>query len=200
MTIKKGEWFLLLFNLTYVISFTIYYISIKNFEFLWYIAIMLFFLAVIALTIKKTKFTYPILWGLSIWGLLHMVGGGVKYMGGVVYGLELIPIWVTENFYVLQYDQFVHAYLYFIVVFVIWHLLKTNLKNKPNFIILYPVILLSSIGIGALNEIAEFMPVLLLKNTGVGGYYNTAWDLVSNTIGALLGIIILHFKLKKKKS
>jgi len=195
--IKKSEWLLIIFNLAYIIAFTIYYLKIKHYEFVWYIIIMLILFALIALTIRKTNFNNLTLWLLTIWGVLHMVGGGVKYQGEVLYTLHLIPIWVTENFYILKYDQFVHAYLYFVMVFIIWQLLKSNLKSKPNFTIIYPVIALISIGIGALNEVAEFAAVLSFPKTGVGGYYNTAWDIVFNTLGAILGVIVLHFKIKK---
>ena len=193
MAIKKAEWFLILFNLIYIIGFTIYYISIRNFEFLWYIFIMIFFFVVIFAVQKKVNFSYTILWLLTIWGLLHMIGGGVIVNGEVMYKFQMIPIWVTEDFYILKYDQFVHGYLYFVMVFVIWHLLKSNLDDNVNNWILYPVIVLASIGLGALNEIAEFTAVLAFAETGVGGYYNTAWDIVFNSVGAALGTIVLHF-------
>ena len=198
MAIKKAEWFLILFNLIYIIGFTIYYISIRNFEFLWYIFIMIFFFVVIFAVQKKVNFSYTILWLLTIWGLLHMIGGGVIVNGEVMYKFQMIPIWVTEDFYILKYDQFVHGYLYFVMVFVIWHLLKSNLDDNVNNWILYPVIVLASIGLGALNEIAEFTAVLAFAETGVGGYYNTAWDLVFNTLGALLAAVIIGIRRKRE--
>ena len=195
--IKKGEWFLILFNLLYIIPFTIYYININNFEFLGYIAILVAIFLFIAGTLRKTRFDYFILWGLSIWGLLHMAGGGVRFNGNVLYALELIPIWVTENFFILKYDQFVHFYLYVIVAIAVFYLLRRQLKNGANYKFIYLVSALSSVGIGGLNEIAEFIMVLTLANTGVGGYYNTAWDLVFNTGGAILGVVIAHFKYRR---
>ena len=44
-------------------------------------------------------------------------------------------------------------------------------------------------GFGALNEMIEFSAVLMVPGTNVGGYYNTALDLVSNSIGAVIAII-----------
>jgi len=189
--IKKGEWLLIVFNFIYIIGFLFYYLSIGNYEFIWYIAIMLVLFGLVGFTLRKTNFNYLILWGLSIWGLLHVLGGGLIVKGEVLYALELIPIWVTENFYVLKYDQFVHCYLYFVMVFVIWSLLKKELVKGSNLYLIYPLVVLCSVGIGALNEIAEFIPVLLFEETGVGGYYNTAWDLVFNFIGAVLGVVVL---------
>ena len=193
MALSLHERCLLFFNLAYIFGFTLYYISIKNFEFMIYIAIMLFFFVLIATTLQKTRFNHWILWGLSLWGLLHMMGGGVRVGGNVLYAFELFPLWVTENFYVLKYDQFVHAYLYFVVVFVIWSLLQSYLKKEIPSWAIYLVLILMSVGVGALNEIAEFIAVLSFEETGVGGYYNTAWDIVFNTFGALIGVIVLHF-------
>ena len=122
-----------------------------------------------------------------------MMGWGVRVGGNVLYAFELFPLWVTENFYVLKYDQFVHAYLYFVVVFVIWSLLQSYLKKEIPSWAIYLVLILMSVGVGALNEIAEFIAVLSFEETGVGGYYNTAWDIVFNTFGALIGVIVLHF-------
>jgi VanZ family protein len=197
MKMIKGEWLLVLFNLLYIIGFTAYYVSIRNYEFLGYIGVMVLLFVVIFAAQRKIKFSYSVLWLLTGWGILHMVGGGVIINGGVAYKLELIPLWVTENFYVLKYDQFVHAYLYFVMIFVIWHLLKDNLGKSPNYYIIYPSIALISIGIGGLNEIVEFVAVLFLEQTGVGGYYNTAWDIVFNTLGAVLGMAVLWFRNRK---
>lgn len=192
--IKRSEWILIIFNLLYVLPFTLYYLSIKNFEFLGYIALFLVIFAFIAGTLRKTKFDNFVLWGLSIWGLLHMAGGGVIVKGNVLYALQLIPIWVTENFYILKYDQFVHFYLYVFVAIAILYLLKERFKNSKNKTFLYLISGFAALGIGAGNEIVEFMMVLFLENTGVGGYYNTAWDLVFNTGGAILGVIIGYWR------
>lgn len=42
-----------------------------------------------------------------------------------------------------------------------------------------------ALGFGALNEVVEFVATML-GPTNVGGYENTGWDLVSNTIGAVV--------------
>ena len=60
----------------------------------------------------------------------------------------------------------------------------------------FVLLVFASIGIGAINEIAEFIPVLFLENTGVGDYFNTLWDIVFNTLGALVGISYLSMKRK----
>ena len=42
--------------------------------------------------------------------------------------------------------------------------------------------ILAAMGFGMLNKMIEFSTVLMVPDTNVGGYYNTALDLVSNSI------------------
>jgi len=49
-------------------------------------------------------------------------------------------------------------------------------------------------GAGALNEIVEFVATVLVPETNVGGYYNTALDLVFNAAGALVAGLYIFFK------
>jgi hypothetical protein len=58
------------------------------------------------------------------------------------------------------------------------------------------------VGLGALNEVVEFVMTLTLPETNVGGYENTGWDLVSNLIGALLatlGVTVMHNGAKSRE-
>jgi hypothetical protein len=43
-------------------------------------------------------------------------------------------------------------------------------------------------GLGGLNEMIEFSAVLLVPDTNVGGYYNTALDFVPNAIRAVVAM------------
>ena len=53
---------------------------------------------------------------------------------------------------------------------------------------MYLIAILGAIGLGAVNEIIEFISVLLFPGNGVGGYVNNAIDLVFNTLGAVIAI------------
>ena len=194
MKLKKGELLLIAFNLIYVAIFTIYYLSIKNYEFLWYVAVLLFFICLIAFTLKKSNFDYLILWGLSIWGFLHMAGGGVRIGDSVLYALNLITIFDTGEIFILKFDQLVHFYGFAVTTLVANHLLKNYWNERVNYKIVYPALAAIGMGLGALNEIVEFMAVVAFSNTGVGGYYNTALDLVFNTLGAIAAVIFIHFR------
>jgi len=197
MKLRRGEWFLVFFNLLYVLGFAAYYISIRNYEFLWYVLVLVGFFLLIGLTIRKSNFDYVILWGLSIWGLLHMAGGGVIVNGGVLYTLQLIPLVGTGELTILKYDQLVHFFGFGVATLVVYHLLKPYLNEKTNWKVVYPILVAAGVGLGAFNEIVEFIAVLSISDTNVGGYENTVLDLVFNTLGAIAAVIFIHVRKKK---
>jgi hypothetical protein len=52
----------------------------------------------------------------------------------------------------------------------------------------------AGMGLGALNEIIEFVAVLIIPETNVGGYVNTGWDLMANLAGCLFAGILILFR------
>ncbi len=193
MFIWKNYRFLILFNLIYVATFGFYYLSARNYEFLWYVGVLVFFLILILTTLAKTKFNRTILWGLSLWGLLHMAGGGIKVGAGVLYGWPIIHLFGEGDSLIFKFDQFVHLFGFGVATLVFHQLLKNYLVPQVNWRVMYPLIVLGGMGIGALNEIVEFIAFIVFSQTGVGGYYNTSLDLVFNTLGAVLATIWIHF-------
>ena len=71
--------------------------------------------------------------------------------------------------------------------------MMTKSLNKLFFAISI-VVVLAGLGAGALNEIIEFFITVMLQNTGVGGYENTALDLVFNLLGAIGAMIYIRKK------
>ncbi|SRR3989344_2717828 len=196
MKLKRGEWFFVLFNLAYIIPFTIYYLSIKNYEFLWYVVVLVGFALLIGLTLRKTNFDYLALGGLSLWGLLHMTGGGLIVGENVLYAFEVWKIANVGDTYFIKFDQFVHAFGFGVSTIVAYQLLKPRIK-KMNLSLLYGLCVFIAMGAGALNEVVEFIAVVVAPATGVGGYFNTGLDLVSNMIGSFIALIIVHLKYEK---
>lgn len=197
MKLKKGHWFIVLFTIAYVLAYSIYYLSIRNYEFLWYILVLAFFFGLIFFTLERSKLDYFLLWGLSIWGLLHMSGGGVIVGGDVLYNLKLFHLFDIGDTYVLKFDQVVHVFGFFVTALVAFHVLKEQVKGKPNWILIYIASALISIGLGTVNEIIEFIATIGITEVNVGGYYNTLLDLISNAIGAFLAIFFMRIRKNK---
>ena len=180
---------LILFNLLYIVAFTIYYVAKQNYEFMVYIGVLVLLFAVVFAIQRRVKFPILILWMLSVWGLLHMLGGGVHLADGTVL-YRWIPIelyqGVDSEFVLLKFDQILHFYIYFVMSFVLAHLVRNKMQGmKPLYVGLF--VALASMGLSVINELIEFGAVLFLGKTGVGGYYNTLLDLLFNTLGAVVG-------------
>ena len=197
--LKKGEWIILFFNLLYIIPFAIFYLLKGNYEFLVYIGILVLIGIIIITTIKKSKLDYLALWGLSIWGLLHMLGGGLRINGSTLYSQHLIDIIDKGGqFYILKMDQLIHFYGFLVAAIVVFQLLAPHFKDINNSKLAIFLAWIGSMGLGALNEVIEFIAFISLKNTGVGDVYNTGLDLIFNLIGALVGAFIAHYWHKYK--
>ncbi len=178
------------FTTAYFLAFIGVAIARGNSEFIFYAAVMAALIVLILLADRRVHFSNLVLWGLSIWGLLHMAGGNVPLPGegGVLYNLMLIPIHPP----ILKYDQAVHCYGFFVSSFVCWEALRAvGRPAAPVRFGLAFLIACMSMGLGALNEVVEFAAVLLLPETNVGGYMNTGWDMVFNMIGACTGAAII---------
>ena len=192
MFLKKGQLPILIVNLILILVFGSIAISRKNYEFIGYMGVIVFFFILILATNKKHNLSNGILWGLTTWALMHMVGGLIIIKEQTVYNLTLINLIETSNFIILRYDQFVHLIGFGVATLVAYSLLKPYLNKKVNMKVLSVLIVLLGMGAGALNEIIEFFAVLALPETGVGGYYNTMFDMVFNTIGAILAVIFIN--------
>ena len=95
-----------------------------------------------------------------------------------------------------------HIFWYvFLIIIVVYAAIETGTFVHPLGILLVfgivagLVIFLSwigSMGLGALNEVVEFLAFVVLAQTGVGDVYNTGFDLVFNLFGALAGSFIAY--------
>lgn len=181
-----------LFTLAYVLGFTAWFVSIGDFEFIVYIVTMLVLMGLVLLSLRKAEYPPAMLWALSFWGLAHMAGGSVPVAGSVLYNLHLVPIIETEYYFILKYDQLVHAYGFGVAAWLLRHLLMRHFPEtrSTSTALIYPAI--GAMGLGSLNEMIEFVAVLIVPDTNVGGYYNTALDLCFNALGAVVAMTLVR--------
>jgi putative membrane protein len=191
--LKRSEWAVLIFTVAYVVVFGGAFLAAGNGEFVWYVITLVFFLGLIAATQRVAKFPALILWGLSLWGLAHMAGGGVTVGNGVLYSYVLLPLADNGELVLLKYDQIVHFYGFGVATLVLWHVLRRNFPALDGTKTIYAFAILGGMGLGVLNELIEFTAVLVFPDTNVGGYFNTALDMVFNTLGALTAAVLASF-------
>jgi len=187
-----------LFTSSYLLLAAIFAVMGGNSEFVFYIAVMAVLIAVVLIVHRKVQLKPATLWGLSIWGLLHMAGGLVTLPPAwptagespVLYNLWLVP----DR---LKFDQLVHAYGFGMATWVCWQGLQaamqavagSRLRPTPGLLVLVAA---AGMGLGAMNEVVEFAAVLLIPDTNVGGYMNTGWDLVANLAGCTVAAVWVY--------
>ena len=171
---------LLGFTIGYLLIFSMLAILRRNYEFLYYILILVVVWIVIGWYHKKLYLTNQILVGLTLVGLLHLLGGFIHMKG-----VRLYDVYLFEGF---KYDNLVHMLATFTITFVMFNLLDPHLDPKvkyDQFLFTMVLVALAS-GFGAFNEIVELGAVIFLgAGKQVGDYMNNALDLVFNFLGAV---------------
>ncbi|MBU2103445.1 DUF2238 domain-containing protein [Patescibacteria group bacterium] len=180
---------MLVFGITisYTIAAGVYFSAIGNTEFLGYIAGIVFLVLLGGCLLTHECVPVWLLWMLSFLGVLHLLGAAVQIDGDVLYSYVPLLIENPTGLTFIKYDQIVHTYGSFVGALLMYFFLVRDTKFHWFGIFVFAV--LGSIGLGALNEIVEFIAKLTVSDTDVGGYYNTAVDLCVNLFGAVLGAI-----------
>ncbi|MCA9280082.1 MAG: DUF2238 domain-containing protein [Phycisphaeraceae bacterium] len=170
-------------------------------EFIIYTVMTIVEVVVVMVIHRRVGLPLHVLWLLAVWALLHLAGGTVHIdpeltkegNKNVLYALRLHS-WLP------RYDQIVHMFGFFSATLTCGHVLLRSVRpisaapdSMPKgYTAIIMCSMLAGMGLGALNEVAEFIITLIDENNGVGGYENTGWDLVSNTVGAFAGGVLLH--------
>jgi uncharacterized membrane protein YjdF len=185
----------------YMLGLGGYALSQGNKEFLFYGIVMLVLIMLVVIMHKRVRFTSLVMWLLAIWGFLHMAGGTIPIprecmasavppegTGNVLYNFRAFA-WTPK------YDQLIHAFGFFSATLAAWEALRgaTNRALRVSFGTLFAIVCVG-MGLGALNEVVEFVAVLTIPNTNVGGYENTGWDLVSNLTGCVLAAFVIPLR------
>lgn len=169
----------------YSLCFGLFALSRANHEFVLYVGAIVVLVGCVTAIQPRVRFPAGVLAGLSAWGLLHMIGGNVRVGGDVAYSLILIDLVPRLN--ILRFDQVVHAFGFGMATLACHHLLtgfvQPGKERSPGVLLLA---VLMGCGAGAFNEILEFIAVLSVPETGVGGYENTLLDLCFNLLGATI--------------
>ncbi|MFK7884795.1 MAG: DUF2238 domain-containing protein [Phycisphaerales bacterium] len=157
-----------------------------NTEFVIYAGAMVVFIALVLSLHAAVRFSTLCLWLLALWGLLHMLGGTIPISQAyadtdsnrfVLYAFRLHPS-------LPRYDQITHAFGFFAATVACWESCRSLLGARSG-VPLSAAAALMGMGLGCINEVIEFYITLTMPDNGVGGYINTGWDLVSNTVGCI---------------
>ena len=173
----------------------------QNWEFLKvYIPFFVIVAGVVALMHARVNFSNFLLWCFAFWGAVHFAGGLVRLPDGWNFDGEnqvLYSWWVAGQW--LKYDHCVHTFGFGACTWLTWEALRASVQQRlgrklfPS-LGMIALCIFAGMGLGALNEIIEFIAVLIIPETNVGGYVNTGWDLVANLTGCLFAGILILFR------
>ncbi|MCA9370487.1 MAG: hypothetical protein KC680_00820 [Candidatus Peregrinibacteria bacterium] len=182
------------FTLCYLLIASLFAWRLSNWEFILYIFVVLIIGLLVLNVHAKVHFSTGVLWCLSVWGLLHMLGGLAPIpMHWPHEGdkLVLYSFWLIPN--VFKYDNLIHGYGFGVGTWACWQALSPIVIGTKEHITEIILAVLAANGLGAINEIIEFFATLTIPSTNVGGYSNTGWDLVFNLVGSSVAALIIWF-------
>jgi hypothetical protein len=191
---KNAERAVVSFTLLYLLIASLFSWRLQNWEFVFYVFVVLIIGLLVMNINKKIHFSTGILWCLSAWGLMHMLGGLISIPEAWPHNGEhavLYSLWLIPDLF--KYDQLVHGYGFGVGTWACWQALAPIVAGKKENITEIVLAVLAANGLGAANEIIEFFATLVIPSTNVGGYINTGWDLVFNLLGSLVAAAIIWF-------
>jgi putative membrane protein len=189
--IRKGQMPVLICFVLLLAAFSTHFFAAKNYEFVLYIGVIIFFLSVFIITNSRIYYPNALLWALWTWALMHLSGGAFYINQKLLYEIILIPL--SEKYPVFRYDQLVHIVGFAAATVTMYYILKPLLRSDIRaWISLSIVVASAGLGIGAFNEIVEFLATVVVPETSVGGYLNTSLDLVADLIGALVAVAVVR--------
>ncbi len=203
----KAHWGIVLATAGYLLAAAVGAFVTGNGEFVFYLVVMVVLCAAVGWIDRRVGFSVGVLAALSAWGAMHMAGGLLPVpeswpINGdqrVVYSWWVLPaVWGEDGKVVwgIKYDHVTHAYGFGVTCWACWEGLRAAMRGqasdatdagrviRPTFGLVV-LCVVGALGFGALNEVVEFVATML-GPTNVGGYENTGWDLVSNTVGAVV--------------
>ena len=163
----------------YYLGFLALGLAMSNQQVVFYAVFMALSLAGVVWWDARSHLSNLALSGLAFWGALHMAGGMVPLGDGqVLYNLWLLPF--------VRFDHLVHA-----IGFGFAGLAFSDAMGPKA-----SLALVGGLGFGALNEMVEFLITRVVPDTNIGGFENTGWDLVANTVGAALAALWVRFRVQ----
>jgi hypothetical protein len=129
---------------------------------------------------------------LAVDATAHLGGGLIRVGDDVLYNASIGPRVAALHTHIFQYDHLVHSLGTFLATLTLWALLVPRPGTSSDRRDLMVLCVLGGFGIGGINETIEFIATIAHSGAHTGGYINTGWDLVSNTIGALSAAVVIR--------
>ncbi len=192
--VSRHPW-LVGFSAAYLVAALVAVLVSGNREFAFYLISLGVIIAAILWLDHRLRFSTAVLWCLSLWGAMHLAGGLMPLPSGWPFDGEhavLYSAWIIPG--ILKYDHVVHAFGFGTAAVAALQAMRPSHERRmrPNLGQMICAALVAC-GLGSVNEILEFIATRISPETNVGGYVNTALDLVANFVGATIAMLAVRF-------
>ncbi|HEX6596709.1 MAG TPA: DUF2238 domain-containing protein [Acidimicrobiales bacterium] len=173
------------FTLAYLVVFLVAGLVIGSDVAVPYVVLIVAVVALICRLDRRFDLGTLTLWGMSLWGLGHLAGGIVPI------GNERTLYNAVQPIELYHFDRLVHAFGFGFATLVCGQVVLRLLPGGRLTTAAAVLVVLAGLGVGAVNEIVEFVATLVLPETNVGGYDNTGWDLIFDLFGGIVATLWL---------
>lgn len=167
---------------TAIIGFTAYGLAVDS-PFVWIYIPITIVLAVAVFFIHRSV-------QLSVLSLWWLVAVAVGNLAGGIYLIDGQPLYVKHLVGDIRYDKPFHTVATAIAAWAAYEVVAKWAVGRASRPAIAVAAVLIAAGLGALVEIVEFVGSIVIENANVGDYGDTMLDLVVNTAGAAVAVII----------
>jgi uncharacterized membrane protein YjdF len=164
----------------YIVALTVYGVATDARQTVTYPATVLVAAFGVTAMDRRVGLSRVVLVGLWLWGLGHMAGGMIGLEGTrVLYNAELL--------YPVHFDNVVHFIGFGTAGLAAWEAFRLRL---PAPWMAFVMVWLLGQGVGAVNEVVEYIIAKTVEDSNIGGFDNTGRDLIANLLGSSLAGVI----------
>lgn len=176
----------------YLLAFVAFGLSSDRSQTSFYAVFMVVAFALVVMTYSHFSAATDHALGAHDRGITHMAGGLLSIGGDVLYRFDLVPG-------VLRFDQVVHTFGFGFATAACWDVLGEVVMHGRA-VARSVLALLGGLGFGAINEAIAFLVTRIDPSSNVGGFVNTGFDLLFNTLGCALTATLLYLADPSRRS
>ena len=162
------------------LGFLVYGLAVNSDFVMYYVPITIVLTGVVGLIHRSAQFSDSTLIALALAAIGNMAGGIILIGGSPLYSASVVGD--------VRYDKVYHAVATGVAAWAAfeavqrWGMRRTGVAAF--------VAIMMAAGAGAFVEIIEYIGTLIFDNTSVGDYGNNMLDLIANTGGAAVAVLI----------
>jgi hypothetical protein len=163
-----------------VIGFGVYGVAVDSPFVYYYLPITVVLALVVGWIHRTARFADSTLMALALAAIGNLAGGVLLVGDGTLYGATVIGA--------IRYDKVFHALATGVAGWASYEAVKRWGIARTGAAIFVAVMMAG--GAGAFVEIIEYVGSVVFENTSVGDYGNNMLDLVANTAGSIVGVVL----------